>query len=80
MENDDEIIERLYPRYKFEDYPEIESVEFPKEINIAYSVCGKQCGVQQFIVDVSMQICEYCYRKMLKKRVRRYVLAEEQNE
>jgi hypothetical protein len=80
MDNDDENIERLYPRYKLQDYPKIESVEFPKEINIAFAVCSKQCGSYQFIVDGSMQICEYCYRKMLKKRARGYVLADEQKE
>jgi hypothetical protein len=80
MDNDDEIIDRLYPRYKLEDYPDIETAAFPKEINIAYAVCSNKCGVQQFIVEGSTQICEYCCRKMLKKRVLRYVLAEEHKE
>lgn len=77
MENIDDIIERLYPSYELTDYPEVETVDFPKEIYIAHAVCGKQCGNDEFIVDGSTQTCEYCYREMLKKRSRKYILVED---
>ena len=77
MEDIDDIIESLYPSYKLKDYPEVETVDFPREIIIVYAVCSKQCGNEQFIVDGSTQTCEYCYREMLKKRSRKYVLAED---
>jgi len=64
--------------YKLEDYPEVDSVEFPKEIFIAYAVCGKECGNREFIVDGQTQICEYCKKQMFRTEVKKYVLSEKQ--
>ena len=60
-----------------EDYPEIddEQVDFPAEIHIAYAVSTKDCGLREFIVDGSTQICQYCGKMMYRTAVRRYVLA-----
>ena len=67
----------LYQAYLLEEYPEVKSIEFPKEINIAFSVCSKQCKCYQYTVDDSTQICDYCYRIMLKKAVKRYVISDD---
>ena len=75
MKND---IERMYQDYPLEEYPKVESVEFPREINVAFAVCGKQCGCYEFIVDGSTQICEYCYKKLKKTKVKKYILSGEE--
>ncbi|MHB8984188.1 MAG: hypothetical protein ACYC4E_02410 [Carboxydocellales bacterium] len=62
--------------YKLEDYPEVDSIEFPKEVHIAYAVCGKVCGNREFIVDGQSQVCQYCGRIMYRTLVRKYVLAD----
>ena len=41
-----------YPREEYLEVPE-GSVEFPKEICIAYAVCSNNCGNAEFIVDGS---------------------------
>ena len=66
--------DNLYP---LEDYPEVDSVDFPKEIHIAYAVCGKQCGNSEFIVDGQTQVCEYCNKQMFRTEVRKYVLVDD---
>lgn len=69
--------DKLYQAYPLEEYPEVNHVEFPKEISIAFAVCGKQCGSYGFIVDGSTEICEYCYKKMKKLETKKYILAKE---
>jgi hypothetical protein len=63
--------------YKLSEYPEVEpeSVDFPKEIYIAYAVCGKKCGASSLIVDGGPQVCDYCGKSMFRTEVRKYVLA-----
>lgn len=65
----------LFHAYELDEYPEVESVEFPQDIYIAYAVCGKQCGNREYIVDGQTQVCEYCGKKMFRTEVRRYVLS-----
>jgi hypothetical protein len=65
--------------YKLEDYPEVEDVDFPEEIYIAYAVCGKYCGNKEFIVDGQTQVCEYCGKQMFRTVVRKYVLSNTEN-
>lgn len=60
--------------YKLEDYPDVENVNFPDEIFIAYAVCGKECGNREFIVDGQTQVCEYCGKQMFRTEVRKYML------
>ncbi len=62
--------------YDLEEYPEVENMEFPKEIYIAFAVCGKECGAKGFIVDGQTQVCEYCGKLMFRTEVKKYVLAE----
>jgi RNA polymerase subunit RPABC4/transcription elongation factor Spt4 len=64
-------------RYELDDYPEVDTVDFPKEIYIAYAVCGKICGNREFIVDGQTQVCEYCNKNMFRTEIRKYVLAEQ---
>lgn len=63
--------------YKLEEYPEIGNVEFPKEIYIAFAVCGKSCGNMEFITDGQTQVCQHCGKLMFRTDVRKYVLSEE---
>lgn len=60
--------------YNLEDYPEIENVDFPEEIYIAYVVCGNECGNKEFIVDGQTQVCQYCGKLMFRTEVGKYVL------
>lgn len=69
-------IDNLYQVYPKDEYPEIDSIEFPKEINISYAVCGKKCGNSEFIVDGQTQVCEYCYKQMYRTEVRKYFLCD----
>lgn len=65
--------------YPLEEYPDVDpsEIEFPKEIFIAYAVCGKQCGNSEFIVDGQTQICEYCKRNMFRTEVKKYILVDD---
>ncbi len=81
-ERQNAVIEREYWRkadegIKISDYPEInnDEVDFPLENSIAYAVCTKECGVKEFIVDGSTQICHYCGKMMFRTAVRKYVLS-----
>lgn len=76
MDKDD----RNIHAYRLEDYPEVENVDFPEEIYIAYAVCGKECGNREFIVDGQTQVCEYCGRQMLRTEVKNYVIAKTDEE
>lgn len=71
------MIEKDYEDYEIEDYPEVTEVEFPKEIYIAYAVCGKSCGNKEFIVDGQSQICQYCRKHMFRTEVKKYILADD---
>jgi hypothetical protein len=68
----------LLESYEMEEYPEADSVEFPKELNIAFAVCGKECGNKEFIVDGQSQVCQYCGKLMFRTSVKRYALDEVQ--
>jgi hypothetical protein len=74
------MVEKDFDDYELEDYPEVTEVEFPKEIYIAYAVCGKSCGNKEFIVDGQSQICQYCRKNMFRTEVKKYVLAEDDND
>ena len=63
--------------YNLEDYPEVDHIDFPKEIHIAYAVCGRECGNREFIVDGQTQVCEYCGKLMFRTEVRKYNLSKE---
>jgi len=65
-----------FEEYNLEDYQGAENIEFPKEIYIAYAVCGKQCGNKEFIVDGQTQICEYCHKNMFRTEVKKYILEQ----
>lgn len=69
-----------FEAYKLEDYPEVESVDFPEEIYVAYAVCSKECGNREFIVDGQTQVCEHCGKQMFRTEVRKYVLARPYDE
>jgi hypothetical protein len=62
-----------FKAYRIDNYPEVDSVTFPKEINIAYAVCGKRCGNREFIVDGQSQVCQYCGRLMFRTEISTYV-------
>lgn len=64
----------LFKEYKLEDYPEIGSVDFPKEIHVAYAVCARECGNREFIVDGQTQVCQYCGGLMFRTEVKKYIL------
>jgi len=51
-----------------------DSVEFPKEIYIAYAVCKKDCGNREFIVDGDTQVCDICGCQMFRTEIAKYVL------
>lgn len=63
--------------YKLNEYPEVDNIEFPKEIYVAYAVCGKECGNTEFIVDGQSQVCQFCGKLMYRTEVKKYILAEE---
>ena len=65
-----------YPREEYLEVPE-GSVEFPKEICIAYAVCSNNCGNAEFIVDGLSQVCQYCGRLLFRTEVKKYKLTEE---
>jgi hypothetical protein len=66
----------IFEGYELKDYPEVEQVDFPKEIHIAYAVCGRQCGNREFIVDGQTQVCQYCGKLMFRTEVKKYSLSD----
>ena len=56
-----------------------DSVEFPKEICIAYAVCTKDCGNSEFIVDGDTQVCDICGCQMFRTEIFKYVLYDEED-
>lgn len=57
-------------------YPEVDHVDFPVEIHVAFAVCSRQCGAREFIVDGQTQVCQHCGHLMFRTEVRKYRLAE----
>ena len=57
------------------DYPEIDKVNFPEAIHIAYAVCHPECGTREFIVDGSTQECQKCGSTMFRTEVAEYKLS-----
>ena len=62
------------------DYPDVQEIEFPEEMPIAYAVCIPACGHAEFIVDGSTQICTYCGGSMFRTLVRRYALVPDKGD
>lgn len=67
-----------FEAYPLEEYPAIADVAFPEEIEIAYAVCGNDCGNREFIVDGQSQVCQYCGKLMFRTLVRKYKLSIEE--
>lgn len=65
-----------FDSYDLNEYPNVDEVDFPKEIYIAYAVCGKECGNKEFIVDGQTQVCQYCGKLMFRTEVKKYVIGE----
>ena len=63
---------KIFKQYKLEDYPKVDHVSFPKEISVAYAVCGNACGNKEFIVDGQTQVCQYCGKLMFRTEVKKY--------
>jgi hypothetical protein len=66
-----------FESYRLDEYPEITEASFPAEIEIAYAVCGKDCGNKEFIVDGQSQVCQYCGKLMFRTLVRKYKVSTE---
>lgn len=75
MKNKKEELE--FEAYPLEQYPEVENIEFPKEIYIAYAVCGKECGNREYIVDGQSQVCQHCGKLLFRTEVKKYIISEE---
>jgi hypothetical protein len=72
------IEKKKFREYRPDQYIEVRDLQprfakFPKEISIAYAVCGKRCGKSAFIVDGQSQVCEYCGKNMFRTEVIKYV-------
>lgn len=65
-----------FETYTLDEYPNVEDVDFPKEIYIAFAVCGKDCGCSGFIVDGQTQVCDHCGKLMFRTEVKKYLLCE----
>jgi len=60
--------------YLLAQYQKPGKTNFPRDLPIAFAVCSKKCGAQQFIVDGSTQVCEHCGRLMFRVEVATYRL------
>jgi hypothetical protein len=67
-----------FEQYEIEEYQNVEHIDFPKEIYVAFAVCGKECGNTEFIVDGQSQVCQHCGKLMFRVDTRRYILADEE--
>jgi hypothetical protein len=65
-----------FDEFKLEDYPDVENIDFPEELYIAYAVCNKKCGNREFIVDGQTQVCEYCGKQMFRTEVKKYAVTK----
>lgn len=66
-----------FPSYSDDDYltrQDFKQIEFPKSIDVAYAVCGKQCGNNKFIVDGQTQVCPICGQNLFRAIVTQYDL------
>ena len=54
------------------DYKEPEVINFPELIHLAYAVCHPECGVEEYIVDGSTQVCQRCGSLMYRTEVAKY--------
>lgn len=61
-----------FSAYPLNEYPNVEKVDFPREITIAFAVCAKECGNKGFIVDGQTQVCEYCGKLMFRTETAGY--------
>jgi hypothetical protein len=66
---------KKFKSYPLDEYPEVSEINFPKEIYIAFAVCG--CGVNEFIVDGQSQVCQNCGKLNFRTEVRKYTLSDE---
>lgn len=64
---------KKYPSSEYFSESDFDKIVFPEEIQIAYAVCGKQCGNHEFIVDGQSQICERCAHNMFRTITATYV-------
>lgn len=62
----------LFKAYDLDEYPEVEDIDFPETLDIAYAVCGRSCGNAEFIVDGQTQVCERCGKLMFRTVVKRF--------
>lgn len=65
---------------EIDDYPDVaeDSIDFPQGIFVAFAVCKKECGNQEFIVDGGTQICDKCGKSMFRIVSKGYTLANDQ--
>ncbi len=63
-----------FEAYPIEKYAEVHDVSFPAEIQIAYAVCGFECGNREFIVEGQSQVCQHCGKLMFRTETRKYTL------
>lgn len=66
-----------FEKYRPDQYIKVRDLQsrfakFPKEISVAFAVCGKKCGNSAFIVDGQSQVCEYCGENMFRIKVVEY--------
>ena len=66
---------RNFKKWDNEEYPKVSNkqIKFPKDVYIAYAVCGVKCGNMEFIVDGQTQVCEYCGKLMFRTEVKKYI-------
>ena len=57
-------------------YPDVDNVDFPTEIYVAYAVCENNCGNKEFIVDGQTQVCQHCGTLMFRTETRKYILSK----
>ncbi len=61
-----------FEAYSLDEYPEVNNLVFPRELTIAYAVCGKSCGNKEFVVDGQTQVCQYCGKLMFRTETKTY--------
>ena len=78
MEKESKLMPYVPGEIPLKECPNIENIKYvyPKEICIAFAVCGKDCGHKEFIVDGGTQICPCCGRNMFRTETKMYLLSE----
>ena len=56
------------------DYPEVNEIDFPESIHVAYAVCHPECGTKEFIVEGGTQECQKCGGLMFRQETKEYKL------